>query len=352
MHRSTRLLVPCLVAVAAVGATTLGAQVERKTLSGSSVAVYNIAGRMTVESGSGSDVIVEVTRRGSDGAKLSIETGETRGANALRVVYPGDDIVYPDTRWRGNSSLTVNRDGSWGENEWANGRRVRVRSSGSGLEAWADIRVLVPAGKKIDLHLGVGELSATNVNGSVRLETAAGHITASGSRGDLTLDAGSGGIDVRDMSGGELRLDTGSGGASLSGITATRCAVDAGSGGVTASDIACDELKMDVGSGSARIDRVKSSTVKIDAGSGGVRLGLTTLPKDVKIETGSGGVTLSIPANSGASVEIETGSGSIETDFPVTSTRMDRNRLRGTIGNGNARIRIDAGSGGVRLIKN
>ena len=74
--------------------------------------------------------------------------------------------------------------------------------------------------------------------------------------------------------------------------------------------------------------------------------------EDVAIEAGSGGVTLRLPASLSASVDIETGSGGIETDFEVKMSRVERRALRGTIGAGKGRIRIESGSGSVRLLKN
>jgi hypothetical protein len=69
------------------------------------------------------------------------------------------------------------------------------------------------------------------------------------------------------------------------------------------------------------------------------------------LDAGSGGVTLRLPASLGAELDIDTGSGGIDTDIPVTITRRSRSHLTGRIGDGAGRIRIDAGSGGVRLVR-
>ncbi|HTE45726.1 MAG TPA: hypothetical protein VK636_10815, partial [Gemmatimonadaceae bacterium] len=66
---------------------------------------------------------------------------------------------------------------------------------------------------------------------------------------------------------------------------------------------------------------------------------------------GSGGVTLRLPASQGGDVNIETGSGGIESDLAVQTSHIERNALRGRIGDGRGRIKIDAGSGRVRLMK-
>src|SRR5262245_28297872 len=71
------------------------AQIERRSLSGDRVAVYNLAGRVQIEGGSGSDVSVEISRGGNNGRSLRIATGEIRGFETLRVIYDDDRIVYP-----------------------------------------------------------------------------------------------------------------------------------------------------------------------------------------------------------------------------------------------------------------
>ena len=53
-------------------------QGERYTLDGEEVAVYNLAGTLTVEPGTGA-VSVEVARGGADAAKLRVERGELDG---------------------------------------------------------------------------------------------------------------------------------------------------------------------------------------------------------------------------------------------------------------------------------
>src|SRR5215468_985598 len=77
------------------------AQTEHRNLSGERVAVYNLAGRVRVQAATGSQVTVDITRSGRDAAKLRLESGDVRGWNSLRVVYPSDRIVYPEWQSRG-----------------------------------------------------------------------------------------------------------------------------------------------------------------------------------------------------------------------------------------------------------
>src|SRR5690606_24707469 len=48
---------------------------ERQTLRGERIAIYNLAGSIRVEGGSGPDVTVVVERKGSDGGRLEVATG-------------------------------------------------------------------------------------------------------------------------------------------------------------------------------------------------------------------------------------------------------------------------------------
>lgn len=354
------LAVACTAFAAALPGTA-EAQTERRTLSGRDVSVFNLAGEVTVESGSGSDVVVEVRRGGRDADRLRVEVGQVRGRNTLRVVYPSGDIVYAgsgnDDRRGGwgsssNTEMRVNDDGTWGgDNRWNDGRRVRVKSDGSGSEAWADIRIFVPSGKALDVNLGVGRMDVHGVNADLRLDASSARVIASGTRGNLAIDAGSGGVELRDVNASTLDVDNGSGGITFSNVTGRTCAIDTGSGGVRGDRIACDDVRVSTGSGSVQLDDVRSDDTDVDTGSGGVRIDLRTAPRSLRVDAGSGSVTVSMPANTSAEVDIETGSGSISTDFGLQTDRYERNRLRGRIGNGSGRISIESGSGSVRLIK-
>jgi lia operon protein LiaG len=359
--RSSSVLARFLLTLGTAGALAIptGAShaQDRRTLSGTAVAIYDIVGHVELVAGTGREVTVEVTRGGRDAGRLTVEVGELRGRNTLRVLFPDDDIVYPALGRNSSSSFDLDRDGTWGERDggrWSGSRsrRVRVRGSGRGTEAWADLRVTVPSGKQLSMHLGVGELTASNVDGELRLESGSGRITASRLKGNITIATGSGGIEARDISGDDLRLSTGSGGIVANGLTARRCKLETGSGGVTANGSKCDDLVMESGSGTIHGEDVTAEAVSIETGSGGVVMGLRNSPHRVKIETGSGGVTLGLPAKLDAQLDIETGSGGIDSDFPVQVNRMERNRLRGAVGTGSGSIRIETGSGGVRLRKN
>src|SRR5204862_300745 len=116
-------------------------QPERHTISGDDIAVYNLVGVTRIEGGSGSAVVVELTRGGRDLAKLRVETGPVRGRETLRVIYPDDDIVYHGLDFDGNTTLDVREDGTFNDREGhrsgGGGHRVRISGSGRGRAARA-----------------------------------------------------------------------------------------------------------------------------------------------------------------------------------------------------------------------
>ncbi len=332
-------------------------QPERRTLAGDRVAIYNLAGVMRVDRGTGSDVVVELTRGGRDAGKLQIATGPIRGRETLRIIYPDDEIVYRELGHGSNTTLRVRDDGTFNDRDdrggrWSDeGRRVRIAASGGGLEAHADARIAIPAGKRGELYLAVGQAFASNVDGDLRIDVAAANVTVDHAKGSLLVDTGSGDVRLSDAE-GEVSLDTGSGSLTVSAVSGPEVRLDTGSGDVTADRVATDVLMIDTGSGDVTASSVRANDVKIDTGSGNVRLDLLADLRALDVDTGSGDVTINVPADLGAEVDIETGSGDIDLqNVTVRTTRLERDHLTGEIGDGKGRIRIETGSGGVRLVR-
>lgn len=322
---------------------------ERYGVPGTEVAIYNLAGEVEVVGGEGSEVTVEVTRGGRDAGELSVEVSEIGGRETLRVIYPSDRVVYERRGWRGNTELRVRADGTFGGR--GGGERVRVSSSGRGLEAWADLRITVPSGRDVSVYIATGEISARDVDSDLRLDTHSGAVAARGVRGDLLVDTGSGSVVVEDVT-GAVRVDTGSGGVEIRNVEGGEVSIDTGSGGVTGYAIVAGSVRVDTGSGSVELDQVGSADVYVDTGSGSVEVGLTRDIDRLEVDTGSGGVTIRMPEDAGATVEVETGSGGIDVDLPLQIRSVRRDYLRGEIGDGEGRIVVDTGSGSIRLLRN
>ncbi|HTC23805.1 MAG TPA: DUF4097 family beta strand repeat-containing protein [Gemmatimonadales bacterium] len=346
--------------LAALWAAPLAAQAAgRHSLQGSEVAVYDLIGTVQIDAGGGDAVVVQVTPDGADAAQLKVAEGNLGGRPTLRVVYPGDRFQYPKMD-RGSTEVRVRDDGTFGDHGHhhhdddddidSDGRRVRISSSGGGLSAWADLKLSVPAGHVVILHLAVGQVTATNVDGQLRLSTVSAPITVTGTKGSLMARVGAGDVRVSGME-GDIEAETGSGNVELTRARGHAVTIETGSGTVTASTVEAEHLSVETGSGDVKISGAKAPRVGLETGSGTVTVELTGQLDRLDIETGSGDVAITAPANLGAELAMDTGSGDISTDFPLTVTRTARDHLRGTVGDGKGRITVETGSGGVRLLK-
>jgi lia operon protein LiaG len=339
--------------LAALLAAPVTAQSTRYTLKGDSVAVYNLVGELRVEPASGSDVTVELTRAGADAARLEVQTGPLRGRETLRVIYPDDLISLPDWGRGWNTTLRVRDDGTFGEDGgWRReGREVRITGRGRGLEASADLRVSVPAGKNVALHLGVGKAFVSNVDGVIRVDVASADVAADRTRGTLKIGTGSGNVDLRDAA-GDVTLETGSGDITAASMRGTRLRLETGSGNVTLTGAQAPDLRVETGSGDVTVSGAQGDDLSFETGSGNVDVELRATFQSLRIETGSGDVTLKVPPSVSAQVDLDTGSGDIDLGgLTIQVRRLEQDHITGTIGDGRGRLSIETGSGNVRLVK-
>jgi len=338
-----------LVAAAVLIAAPVGAQ-EVERVSGRDVSIYNIAGTVDVVRGSGSEVVVRIERGGRDASELSIETGDIRGRSTLRIVYPDDEIVFPQMGRGSNTSISVRSDGTFSDGNRGRNERVRISGRGNGLEAWANLVVEVPRGTSLALYVAVGAVEAEGIDGALSIDTGSGAVTATDVAGSLDIDTGSGSVLVRGVE-GDLSVDTGSGRVEVSDVLGRHIEIDTGSGSVRGHNLSADELGVDTGSGGITLESVSSSEVTLDTGSGSIDVEMLTDVDRLEVDTGSGSITVRAPAGLGATVDIETGSGGIDVDFPLEVRSVRRDHVRGTIGDGRGEISIDTGSGSIKLLR-
>ncbi|HEY2432284.1 MAG TPA: DUF4097 family beta strand repeat-containing protein [Vicinamibacterales bacterium] len=65
--------------------------------------------------------------------------------------------------------------------------------------------------------------------------------------------------------------------------------------------------------------------------------------------TVNGGITLTLPASLSTELHASTVNGGIETDFPITTSKVDRRRLDGTIGGGGRTLSLESVNGGIAI---
>ncbi|MGE5177097.1 MAG: DUF4097 family beta strand repeat-containing protein [Hyphomicrobiales bacterium] len=320
---------------------------ERRTLAGDEVAIHNLAGRLTVEPGSGPSVVVEIATNGKDAGRLRIEDGPIDGRPTLRVIYPGDRIHVPGMSPFSSTTLRVRDDGTIG-GERREGRRVTLSGAGGGLEASADLVVRVPKGKKVSITWGRGNGDVRGVDGDLALDAASMDVEARDARGSFRVEVGSGAVRLTGMA-GEASIETGSGDVTVRDARGEGLKVETGSGRIEVAGVDADRLRLSTGSGDLRAASVRAPHAALESGSGSVEVRLDADVDDLSLETGSGDVTVSVPDAFGAAVHFETGSGDIDSDVPITIGSRSRHEIDGVIGDGNGRFQVETGSGHITI---
>jgi hypothetical protein len=336
-------------------APLLGQDTVSYLLSGTDVAIYNLIGEVVVLGGPGSAVTVEVSRTGRDADRLMVKTGELRGSQTLRVLYPSAEIVYRPLARESSTNFNVRDDGTWGDDRDSqpyrrDGRRVTIRGDGTGLEAAANLRITLPPGRKAGVYLGMGRLEVANVDGQLKLSAASADVSARGTKGGLEIDTGSRDIRAEQLE-GQVSLNTGSGDVTVTGHRHGAVEIDTGSGSVTGSAVDASGLEIDTGSGDIRLEGIRVPRLDLETGSGSIRADLAGQVEVVIMETESGDVTLRLPEGTGATLDLDTGSGGFSLDVPVELLKRGEGSLKGRMGDGRGRIHIETGSGDIALVK-
>ena len=327
------------------------------TFDGNELEVIDMIGAVAVTRAPGDQFTVKVTVRGGDATEDLLEFKVREGRDAgLAVVFPTaehDDYIYPPLGRDSKTRIHFHQgkdEGSWLKKIFNGGGAVEVRGKGSGLEVWADLEIGVPEGGSLKMLLGVGEIAAQDMDGDLNLDTNSGRVRAENVKGDLLVDTGSGAVEAVDIT-GSVNIDTGSGSVVVRGVKGDKVLVDTGSGAVKVTDVTCSELHVDTGSGGVKARGVKTDRAKIDTGSGSVVLELDEMGTGrFVIDTGSGSIELALPEGASARIEADTGSGRVHNKIENADVRhLERDELLMTVGDGEARVTLDAGSGSITI---
>lgn len=172
-----------------------------------------------------------------------------------------------------------------------------------------DYEIEAPAGAFLDAGTGSGDVTDDGVGMNARLHTGSGKIHATGLRGSFSLDTGSGNIYAEQVGDGDVKAQTGSGSIELRNLHGSLRA-GTGSGGIKAAGNPTGPWRLHTGSGS------------------------------VELWTGSASLTL----------DANTGSGSIHSDREIAvQGALGKHHVTGKIGGGGVEVRVETGSGNIRI---
>ncbi|MGA3131548.1 MAG: DUF4097 family beta strand repeat-containing protein [Terracidiphilus sp.] len=172
-----------------------------------------------------------------------------------------------------------------------------------------DYDIQVPVDTILNAETGSGDLTDDGVGVNAKLNTGSGSIRATGLQGGFTVATGSGSIYAEQTGVGDVKAETGSGSIELRNLH----------GGLHAK----------TGLGGIKVGGTPSAAWRLETGLG-----------NVEIWTGGAAFTL----------DAETGSGSIHCDREIVSQgTMDHHHVTGKVGGGGPAVRIETGSGSIRI---
>jgi DUF4097 and DUF4098 domain-containing protein YvlB len=172
-----------------------------------------------------------------------------------------------------------------------------------------DYDVEAPANSFLDAGSGSGNVTDEGVGENAKLNTGSGEIHATGLKGNFTVGTGSGNIYAEQIGQGDVKAETGSGNIELKSLHGT--------------------LRAHTGSGNIKSSGAPAGPWHLGTGSGNVEMWIGDAP---------------------FTLDAESGSGNIHSDHEMlTQGSNDRHHVTGKINGGGPVVRVETGSGDIRV---
>jgi hypothetical protein len=228
------------------------------------------------------------------GGGSATSTRTTTGGGRLADLFGGWDPARSGAELAADAVQAT--EVSWSED----GRRLLVRSPAELPLRLVPLVVTVraPAGSRLAVRSGSGDITVTGRAGGSSARTGAGDIRLDAVDGDAELNAGSGTVQAGPIS-GRTRARTGSGDLSLAALNGPGD-VKAGSGKIRLGEVRADLLAR-TGSGSLQISDAESGRLDLTTGSGDLRVGVHAgVIAELDVSSRSGRVRSELDVRDGA----------------------------------------------------
>ena len=253
-----------------------------------------------------------------------------------------------------------------------------------------DLELTLPAGTRLELQSGSGDVSVEGPFGDTRAASDYGDLAVKGVRGALIVKSSSGAIHASEIQGASLNLDTSYGDIVLARAQSGRVDVHTSSGSIDASEIQADLARLTTDYGDVRVHTLKGD-LETKTSSGGITLaevqgsckahsdygdveaagvfrafalssssgavhGIaqagSTLAGGWELTSDYGEVSLQLPAGLSFDLDATTDYGEVSAELPGTlgGTKGDEtHKLHGAVGGGGPRLRLHSSSGDVEI---
>ncbi|MBK7642379.1 MAG: DUF4097 family beta strand repeat protein [Planctomycetes bacterium] len=253
-----------------------------------------------------------------------------------------------------------------------------------------DLELTLPAGARLEIQSGSGDLSVEGPFGDTRAASDYGDLELRGIRGALSAKSSSGDIHASELEGGDVSLDTSYGDLALERAKTGRLELHTSSGDIQVSEIQSSSTRLaseygDIQVRTLRGDleaRTSSGEIALSAFSGkcvahsdygevsasGVFAGLqlssssgavhgealagSALGEGWKLESDYGEVALQLPASLSFELDASTDYGEVSADLPgvLGGAKGDEaHKLHGAVGGGGPKLRLHSSSGDVAI---
>lgn len=167
---------------------------------------------------------------------------------------------------------------------------------------------------------------------------------------DMEIQIGSGSLHFsgQSMKLDELSLDIGSGNVNIDHLEVNEFTHDGSSGNVKMDTLKTKSSSFDLSSGNLEVNHF-TGALKADVSSGRFSMQMDKLNDSIEIDLSSGNVNLDLPDNADFNLDGEVSSGNISSDFPLTTNGTDKKSLKGIHGSGKNQINVSVSSGNVQI---
>lgn len=206
--------------------------------------------------------------------------------------------------------------------------------------------VRVPKNFNLDLRTGGGAVSAKEITGEVTVSTSGGKLKLAQLRGPLNAKTSGGSIKLEDCqgnlgvktSGGEIRSEAGSG--TLDARTS--------GGSIVVRDFKGD-TEVKTSGGQLSFTNIGGKVVGHTSG-GSISAALASpLPGEVELISSAGSIDLTIPSDAALTLEADARNGTVSNTLPVVATKVERDKLRGSMNGGGKSVILRSSVGSISL---
>lgn len=171
---------------------------------------------------------------------------------------------------------------------------------------------------------------------------------------NMTIDVGSGNVEFAGQSKKQpmkldgLTINIGSGNMDLQNLEINKFKHDGASGNVKIDSLTTKTGYVDVASGNLNMKHYTGS-LEANISSGRLMAQIDQLIGPITIDVSSGSVGLDLPDDADFTLDADVSSGNVSCDFPLKTKDLNKKSIKGTHGSGEHKINLDVSSGNVDI---